>query len=295
VVFFSRLRSQVKKRGSELKTSNNSNELQDQAIFNFYPAEKKFIGILSIPHSGELIPDEFESYLVNDTKARMQDVDYRVNELVDISELQKNGIAVMVSNIHRVCVDLNRSPDQCVLNWKSNSMGVQLVQKDPGSDENERLQLRYHKPYFTMLKSLIEELHNNQKKVSFIDLHSMPSRPTEYHLKINPNQPMERPDFCVSDISGKSCVKEFIDYVCTELECFSSNVTQNDPYFGGHITRHVDSEFNYTNNVQIEIKRGIYMDEIEQKLHMDLVSKLRPKLTLALINVFKKFDTSIKN
>lgn len=280
---------------------NNSNTLQDRPVFNFYPAENKFIGILSIPHSGEVIPEEFENYLVKNTKARMQDVDYRVNELVDIAELQKNGIAVMIANIHRVCVDLNRSPDQCVLNWKSNSMGVKLVQKNPDQDEIKRLQLRYHTPYFTLLKSLIENLNSSQKstqnsiqqKVSVIDLHSMPSKPTEYHLKINPNQPMERPDFCVSDISGQSCTKEFINDVCKELERFSPHVTQNDPYFGGHITRYINSEFSFTNNVQIEIKRGVYMDEKTQKLQMDLVSKLKQNLTGALINVFKKYDSSI--
>ena len=267
---------------------NNFNILEDE-IFNFYPAENKFIGILSIPHSGEIIPQEFERFLVKDQKSRMQDVDFRVNELVDIAKLQKSGIAVIVANIHRACVDLNRSQDTSVLNWKKNSMGVELVQQEPSLEENQQLQLRYHAPYFTMLKSLIEELHRHQQQVSFIDLHSMPSVPTDYHLKINPNQSMSRPDFCVSDISGKSCEKDFIDTICNELSNFSSDVTQNDPYFGGYITQHVDREFSYTNNVQIEIKRGIYMDEKDQKLDSKKVEALKSKLTQALINTFEKF------
>lgn len=293
VVFFSRFSSTqtnaFAKIGKGIKMNNYEN-LESSNIFKFYPPENKFIGILSIPHSGEIIPQEFIPFLTTDNKAKMQDVDYKVNELVDIMELQRKGIAVVVSNIHRVCVDLNRSEQNCVLNWKKNSMGVDLVTKEPSEEQVEQLRLRYHTPYFTIIKSLLEELHRTQNPVSFIDLHSMPSTPTEYHLKINPNQAMQRPDFCVSDISGKSCSPKFISKVCEELKKFSANVTQNDPYFGGYITQHVNEHFNYTNNVQIEIKRGIYMDEAQQTLIPELSQELKVNLTKTLVDVFKYFD-----
>ena len=129
----------------------------------------------------------------------------------------------------------------------------------------------------------------DQKRPVVIDLHSMPSRPTEYHLKITPDQPKIRPDFCVSDISGVSCSKNFIDHMCKELESFSKNVTQNIPYFGGHITRHIQANYPDTQNIQIEISRGIYMDEDKKCLKDDLVKELKPKLTRAIINQFSKF------
>ena len=141
-----------------------------------------------------------------------------------------------------------------------------------------------------MLKSLIESLHESKETVSFIDLHSMPSTPTQYHLKINPDQKMQRPDFCVSDVNGKTCEKVFIDFTCDQLKTFSQNVTQNDPYFGGHVTRHVDAKFFYTNNIQIEIKRGIYMDENTQTLEHQKVESLKLNLTKSLVNVFKSFS-----
>lgn len=269
---------------------NNFNNLDQNEIFNLYPPSKNFMGIVSIPHSGEIIPEEFGQYLTPDLKAKMQDVDYKVHELVDINKLQENGIAVIVSNIHRVCVDLNRAPEECVLNWKSNSMGVELVIKEPSQTEIELLRSKYYAPYYLMLKSLIENLHVSKKTVSFIDLHSMPSTPTQYHLKINPNQKTQRPDFCVSDVNGKTCEKEFIDFTCSELKKFSSTVTQNDPYFGGHVTRHVDKEFPFTNNIQIEIKRGIYMDENTQSLISQKASILKENLTNALLKVFKNFN-----
>ena len=77
--------------------------------------------------------------------------------------------------------------------------------------------------------------------------------------------------------------------MCKELESFSKNVTQNIPYFGGHITRHIQANYPDTQNIQIEISRGIYMDEDKKCLKDDLVKELKPKLTRAIINQFSKF------
>jgi len=95
----------------------------ENSIFRYYPPQNGYIGIISIPHSGEVIPTEFLPYLTKDLRAIAEDVDTKVDHLVDIELLTQNGIAVLVSNIHRVCVDLNRAEDICVLNWKKNSQG----------------------------------------------------------------------------------------------------------------------------------------------------------------------------
>ena len=258
-------------------------------IFRFYPAKSSNIGILSIPHSGEVIPEEFQAFLTKDSKSLACDVDYKVDHLVDIEALNQAGISVIVSNIHRTCVDLNRSQKDSVLNWKKNSHGVTLVENEPDEKQRSILEAKYHTPYFEMLKTMINKLHKEtDKNISFIDLHSMPSKPTEYHLKVTPNQPKVRPDFCVSDIEGLSCEKKYIDEVCELLANFSSAVTQNIPYYGGHITRFINSEYERINNIQIEISRAIYMDEKEKVLKLDLVDKLKPNLTKTLIDHFKQ-------
>jgi len=264
--------------------------MQDDSVFNFYPPKNKYIGVLSIPHSGQVIPKEFVQYLTKNTHAWDQDVDFKVNELVDIEKLTENGIAVIVANIHRVCVDLNRPPEAAVLNWKKNSMQVELVTSEPTEEDRKQYEMKYHAPYFEMLKAMINDLATHQKGIkSLIDLHSMPTKPTEYHLKVTPNQPLERPDFCVSDIEGISCEKEYIDFTCTNLSKFSNDVTKNIPYYGGHITRYIHATYENINNIQIEIKRGIYMDEETRELVPNLVDALLPNLTDALIDTFKKF------
>jgi N-formylglutamate deformylase len=261
----------------------------DHEISNFYLPLGKVQAILSIPHSGEHIPEEFKEYLTDDLRALAEDVDYKVHELIDINQLVDNGIAVLVSNIHRTCVDLNRSEELAIIAWKKNSKGIKLQTKEMDEDLRVKLLNKYHVPYFYKLKATIDNLLLTQKKPVVIDLHSMPSRPTEYHLRVTPNQPLIRPDFCVSDIEGLSCTKDFIDNMQSQLMTFSKNVTQNIPYYGGHITRWINKEYPQVENIQIEISREIYMDEIRKELNSKLVSSLKPNLTKALISQFKKF------
>lgn len=265
---------------------------QKTPIFEYFaPLGANYRGLLSIPHSGEVIPTEFEQYLSGDHFAYKSDVDYKVNELVDIKALQAAGIAVLVANVHRVCVDLNRSENLCVLNWKQNTQGVQLVVKEPTPEEVERLIETYHRPYFEMMKSAIKELERTKLgQVSMVDLHSMPSRPTEYHMKQNPNQKQDRrPDFCLSDRKGKTCDPAFITYFQKNLINRGHDSSLNDPYVGGYVTEYID-QFR-TNNIQIEINRDIYMDEVTKELIPSKVAHLKPLLTAALIEGFEKFDS----
>jgi N-formylglutamate amidohydrolase len=262
---------------------------QSSPLFDFYSPRAPYAGILSIPHSGEQIPADFEEFLHKDPIRRAQDVDFRVHELIDIEQLRDSGIGVLKAHIHRICVDLNRSPELCVLNWKKNSKGLELVEKEPNQKLSLQLRDKYYAPYYSLLSSLIQEGQNlTPRPVSFVDLHSMPSRPTSYHLAKNPNQAMERPDFCLSDRHGKTCEPAYIESIHQDLAKRGYQVNINDPYIGGYVTEYVDGF--RTNNIQIEIKREIYMDEESQTLVPSKVNQLRPNLTEALINLFSTFS-----
>jgi N-formylglutamate deformylase len=264
---------------------------QKNSLFDFYaPMGTQYRGLLSIPHSGENIPAEFEKYLSGDLRAYQEDVDFKVNELVDIKKIQQSGVAVLVSHIHRVCVDLNRAENICVLCWKDNTQGKKLVVQDPDALETQTLIEKYHRPYYELLKAALQDLEKRKKGlVSMIDLHSMPSRPTEYHMKQNPNQKMHRPDFCVSDRKGKTAKPEFINFFRDQLVLAGHESSLNDPYVGGYITEYVD-QFR-TNNIQIEINRSIYMDETTKTLIPAKVEHLKPMLTDILIKGFETFDS----
>lgn len=253
-------------------------------IYDFLPpTSKKAVGVLSIPHAGEVIPQAFKRFLTSDQIALMEDVDYRVHSLVDIDAIRAAGIAVIIAKVHRYCVDLNRPKEIAVLNWKENTKGLPIVMQQPDAETESAFLAEYYTPYYQCMTQAIKQIELDLKrKVPFIDLHSMPSRPTAYHMKLNPNQSLTRADFCLSDLPDhRACVPSFIQFAKSKLEQGGYSAAINEPYQGGYITKYVDTL--HTDNIQIEINRAIYMDEVKKILVANLVEKLKPVLTLAVI------------
>ncbi|MBF0360759.1 MAG: N-formylglutamate amidohydrolase [Oligoflexia bacterium] len=273
-------------------------KVPDSYVINYYSplnsSNNEVKGILSIPHSGEVIPPEFNQYLSGDLQAYNEDVDYKVSELIDIQALRKLGIGVVVANIHRVAVDLNRPEETAVLYWEENTKGVKIRVANMDVDKREMMLEKYHRSYYGFLSNLIREMEQKyqQRRISFVDLHSMPSRPTEYHLKLNPNQKTTRADFCISDLKGSTCVPEYINFVYDKLRAFSYKPAINDPYFGGNITKYFGyngvGNFN-TNTIQIEINRSLYMDEQKKSLNVGYANNLKINLTDSLSDLFTQF------
>lgn len=250
----------------------------------YHPETEQIKGLISIPHAGEFFPKEFIPFLTNDKRALAEDVDYKVDELVDIKRLQETGIVVLVANVHRTCLDLNRPAQKACLNWKNNTQGVELVTKEPSDEKIKQLTLKYHTPYFNKLTELIEKHTTAKRKLPVIDLHSMPSRPTQHHLKQNPDQKMERADTCISDWNGKSCSTKYINNIISFLQSMDVSAAKNDPYYGGYLTQYMSPL--ECENVQIEINRSIYMDEVKRELISQKVEHLRPILTELAIKLF---------
>ena len=259
-------------------------------MFTFHPSlTERPVGLVSIPHSGEDVPAEFLPFLAADLATMREDVDFKVDELVDIPRLQAAGIGVLVAHVHRVCVDLNRDAENCVLFWKENTKGVPLVAKAPSADETQSFVARYHLPFFEVYSALLRELERQiPGAVPVVDLHSMPSAPTAYHMKQNPKQSTHRPDFCVSDQKGKTCSPAFIGHFAKALRNIGHETAVNDPYIGGYVTTFVD-RFR-TNNVQIEINRAIYMDEKSKLLVPAKAGPLKEKLTAVLVEGLTTFS-----
>ena len=260
----------------------------EYSVFDFYPAKKQPIGVVSIPHSGEIIPSEFEPFLSPDPKARNRDVDYKTKDLIDIEALNQAGIHVLSANIHRICVDLNRSEDLCVFAWKKNSHGEMIVETPPSEVQVQRFKDKYYHPYFELLKSVIKSLEGDSKKpIPVIDFHSMPSHPTAYHLSVTPDQPATRPTFCLSNLKGLSSSEDFINNFKDMLETEYQDVSLNYPYYGGYLTQYIDKF--HTENFQIEVRRNLYMDEDKRELVADH-TKVRELVSKSIVTLFQKFS-----
>jgi N-formylglutamate deformylase len=122
----------------------------------------------------------------------------------------------------------------------------------------------------------------------------MPSKAEEYHLKINPKQEITRPDFCLSDVEGITCEPDFINLLVNDMGENFKKVYKNNPYFGGNVTRYLSASYKPLNNIQIEISRGIYMDENSQELIPEKAQKVKSHLTENMINHFNIFYKKYK-
>jgi N-formylglutamate amidohydrolase len=70
-----------------------------------------------------------------------------------------------------------------------------------------------------------------------------------------------RPDFVLGDRYGTSCNSDLTDFAYSILKNLGFNVSRNKPYAGGFITEHYGRPASGLHALQIEINRGLYMDE----------------------------------
>ncbi|HLE11149.1 MAG: hypothetical protein A2504_16715 [Bdellovibrionales bacterium RIFOXYD12_FULL_39_22] len=264
--------------------------VESNEVFDLYQksdSQTKVRGLISIPHAGMVIPDEFKEFLTKSLVDINEDVDFKVYDLIDKDRLLDFGVVILVAKIHRVCVDLNRAENIAVLNWKQNTFGNNLTVKEVPKDIEEDLLKRYYRPYYNKLKEtlLFHSERLKDRPFPVIDLHSMPSRPTAYHLKNNPLQSMVRPDFCVSDLEGKTCSEDFKNKAMHLLQRHGHSPSLNDPYKGGFITKYINT-LPRMNNIQIEINRACYMDEQNKAIIHNLAAQVRTTLTEMAMDLF---------
>ena len=65
-------------------------------LFDYFAPKGNIKGLLSIPHSGETIPEEFQTYIEGSDIDLMQDLDFRVHELVNIKSLIASSPLVLL-------------------------------------------------------------------------------------------------------------------------------------------------------------------------------------------------------
>lgn len=271
--------------------------MQNASLFTFIPAKKTpHRGFISIPHSGMHIPHDFKDYLISNEYELNRDVDFAVDKLIDIEKINNHGISILISNIHRTCCDLNRARNEAILNWKKNSHQFQIVTNSPDKETEEKLLREYFDPYYIILKNAITKLEESGNKELFIDLHSMPSRATKYHLEKNPHQREIRPSFCLSDRHGMTADQDFMKYALNTFQENFPDSTINDPYQGGNITlethQALKSEDSLVSNIQIEISRSQYMSE-EKQILLENTSQFKIDLTEKIIKLFRYFHSDI--
>lgn len=236
--------------------------------------------VLSSPHSGSVYPARFlaDSRLDAETLRRSEDA--FVDELV--VGAVRSGVPLLRARFPRAYLDLNREPYEldprmfeARLPSFANTRSVRVagglgtiarVVCDSQEIYSKRLRLdealarieALYKPYHRMLEALLSRAWQRFGTTVLIDCHSMPS------LSASAGRESERKikaDFVLGDRYGTSCAGDLVDLVDHELSRLGYTVFRNKPYAGGFITEHYGDPANQLHAMQIEINRGLYMNE----------------------------------
>lgn len=238
--------------------------------------------VFSSPHSGAIYPKRFLAAAKLDATALRRSEDAYVDEL--FAGVVAHGAPLIRARFPRAYLDLNREPYEldprmfdgrlpAFANTRSVRVagGLGTIARIVGESQEiygERLKVdealarieKLYKPYHRSLRSLLDRAHQLFGLAVLIDCHSMPSVSSVSMPDQTSGQKMKA-DFILGDRYGTSCETVFVDTVEYELRRLGYQVTRNKPYAGGFITEHYGDAANQFHSLQIEVNRGLYMDE----------------------------------
>ncbi len=111
-----------------------------------------------------------------------------------------------------------------------------------------------YKPYHAALRRLLAQTHVRFGAAVLIDCHSMPS-------VVRGQDPKSRADVVIGDRYGTSAARALVEHAADVLVDLGYSVAVNKPYAGGFITEHYGRPAKGLHALQIEVNRGLYMDE----------------------------------
>jgi N-formylglutamate amidohydrolase len=233
--------------------------------------------VLNSPHSGRNYPWEFLASSKLTPHTIRSSEDFMVDELVSGGKLL--DLPLLSADFPRAYLDVNREPFELDQNMFSDELpgfvntksvrvasglgtiarivaeGTEIYAQPLTAQEGLWRVETFYKPYHNALRGLLAKAHITFGCALLLDCHSMPSN--------NPLQASAlRADFVLGDRFGSSCSPGIIHQAKTSLREMGYHVELNKPYAGGFITEHYGRPENGLHALQIEINRGLYMNEV---------------------------------
>ncbi|MGE0830267.1 MAG: N-formylglutamate amidohydrolase [Hyphomonadaceae bacterium] len=229
--------------------------------------------IFASPHSGRRYPDAFLAQSAAGLASLRRSEDAYVDEI--FAGAARHGAPLLTATYARAFVDLNRcaselDPDMFAERVPMPSAaaaarvqaGLGAIPRIAGDGqaiygrkialaEAERRIAAVHRPYHSMLAALIEEARAALGCAVLIDCHSMPA------CARGPNAP----DVVLGDRFGASCHPSVTNLVEATLRRLGYRVARNAPFAGGHTTQAYGRPAKHVHALQIELSRGLYLDE----------------------------------
>jgi len=239
-------------------------------------AEQRVPFVFNSPHSGHHYPERFLAMTRLDRTAIRRSEDCYVDELFGAAT--PLGAPMLAANFPRAYLDVNREPWELdprmfaeplpsFANIRSARVagGLGTVPKLVGegldiysgrlplSEALARIELVY-KPYHDALRRLLTSTHARFGYAVLVDCHSMPA-------SVRVGESGVKPDFIVGDRFGASAAPGLTETAIGLLISMGYAVAHNKPYAGGFITEHYGRPARGLHALQVEINRGLYMNE----------------------------------
>ena len=232
--------------------------------------------VIGVPHAGRDYPDPFRAASRLDALRIRRSEDAFVDEL--FGEAPALGAPMLRARFPRAWLDVNREPYELdprmfdgPLPPHVNSRSVRVAgglgtvprlvaegqdiyrSRLAVGEGLERIE-RVYKPYHEALRRLLTATHAAHGIAVLLDCHSMPSAMRDGETG--------RPDVVVGDRYGTSASRRVSEAAVAALRARGFAVARNKPYAGGFTTEHYGRPVRGLHAVQIEINRGLYMDEL---------------------------------
>lgn len=240
------------------------------------PADQRVPFVFNSPHSGRFYPSRFLQMSRLDAVSIRRSEDFFVDEL--FSGAVPQGAPMLLAHFPRAYLDVNREPyeldprmfgDRLPPFANSRSIrvagglgtvprvvseGIEIYRsRIPVAEAKDRI-ANIYKPYHQALRDLLAKTHRRFGYAVLIDCHSMPAS-----VRYGPEG--IRPDFIIGDRFGTSASRGLSEAAAEILSGMGYLVTANKPYAGGFITEHYGRPLKGLHALQIEVNRGLYMDE----------------------------------
>ena len=236
----------------------------------FEPAEGNCPFIFASPHSGRLYPESFLGASCLDGLALRRSEDAFVDEL--FASAPALGAIFLTARFPRAYVDVNRAESEIDPSMFDGplplpvgarsarvSAGLGVIPKvvrDGVEIYRRRLPPReaafrmeaFYRPYHAILAGLVRQAQARFGVAVVVDCHSMPP-PSRGH------------DVVLGDCHGEAAAPELSAYMQRALAALGFSVGRNTPYAGGHTTSLYGKPASGVHVIQIEINRGLYLDE----------------------------------
>lgn len=240
------------------------------------PAHRRHGILYNSPHSGRLYPKSFLAQTRLDRKMIRRSEDVHVDSL--FAEVVESGFPLHAATFPRAYVDVNREPYELdprmfdgPLPAHANTGSARVAgglgsiprvvgegidiyaHRLPVQQTLERIE-RIYKPFHRSLRSQMASIQREFGYSVLIDCHSMPST-------VKTGDMGSTPDVILGDRYGVSSSPWISDLAIEIFHSLGFSVVRNKPYAGGYITEHYGRPGQSSHALQIEINRGLYLDE----------------------------------